>query len=308
MNGGTMVKLTMKRFLATLLALSIASVAFADERDTYLELLGKGKYEALEAHLRQWTGKEPENPELCIAWFNYYLQRNSKSGAAIGMDIDRSKPHMVITDPETGEVVGYLGERTLYDHEDVEAAIGWLEKGIALAPDRLDMHFGLIHILADIGSVERQVEAMVRAIDTGARIGSRWLWSLDEKIPDAETIFLESMQDYYRGLYERGTDETLGALRDVSLRQIEAFPRSPHAYNLLSLYYQEVGDYEGSVGILLRALELDRRDWVIVGNLALAYENLGELEKARECLDLIIADGPEEYAEWATYQKERIEE
>ncbi|WP_304223143.1 hypothetical protein [Gracilinema caldarium] len=95
-----------KCLIAFLIVLSMVSL-FADDKSTYLQLLQANKIQELKKHLEQWEKKSPQDPELLIGYFNYYIRMASKETIVFGgKNPPPGETTMLITDPTTGEKVG----------------------------------------------------------------------------------------------------------------------------------------------------------------------------------------------------------
>ncbi|OHD17222.1 MAG: hypothetical protein A2Y38_01525 [Spirochaetes bacterium GWB1_59_5] len=293
----------MKHLIALLLAMCISTAAFADFRETYLRLLNEGKFTELEQHLTTWQRAESKDPEVYIAWFNYYINRKMKTGMAIDASIDTKKTHMIITDPKSGKVVGYLGDKVYYDYDDVRSAIRYLDTGIGFAKKRLDMYFGKIHILGAIGEIDKQAAVVIQVLELSVRNKHEWLWSQNKPLADSKQFLLDNVQGYYDFWFKRQTKISMDAVLAVSSRQIELLPDDMYAYNILSYYYNIQDKKNEAMQILLKAYSVKADDYIIVGNIAMLYEELKDKKNAKKYYTVIIKNGDAEISSWA---KDRI--
>jgi len=289
----------MKRSIFLGVLLCVALNAFADSRDTYLQLLEQGKFVELERHLTSWTRLEGKNPEVYIAWFNYYINRSMKTGIAIDSSVDTRKPHMVITDPKTGKVLGYMGDKVYYDYADVQNALRYLDTGLRLAPDRLDMYMGKIHILGETGEFGKQAEVVALVLEKGAAKKHRWLWSRNEPMSDGKQFLLDNVQGYYDLWLGRDTPQSLAAAVSVATRQVELYADDMYAYNILSYCYTMQGRPDDALKLLLKAHSINKADSVITGNLAMLYRDLKDIDNARLYFNELLADADPGVTAWA---------
>ena len=296
----------MKRTIMILAALLASSEAFANPRDGYLALLEQGKFDELERYLASWTRSDEKNPEVYIAWFNYFVNRKMKTGLSIDSAIDARKSHMVVTDPVTGRTVGYLGDAVYYDHDDVQNALRYLDMGIMRSRNRLDMHFGKIRILGETGRYAEQAEAVIEALELSAANGNEWLWSLDEPVPGGRNFLLDNLQDFYDLWFRRSTVDSLKAVEAVAARQISIYPDHPFAYNALAYQYSISGRNQDAMGLLLEAYSHRRNDYVIIGNIATLYAEMGDEDNARLYLGMMQDSGDPEITSWAESFLERL--
>ena len=184
--------------LTSLFLISCYSDADVDYKSTYRELLDEEKLVELYEHLQKWEIAEPENPELYIAYFNYFLRKGSEPGVEIKENINQDQESLVITDPETGKIMGYIIDAMIYDYEDINHAIEYLDRGLEHGPNRLDMHFGKIHLLNDIKDYKNASKALVIVLQMSIKNKNKWLWEDNESIDDGEMFLLKNILDYYR--------------------------------------------------------------------------------------------------------------
>lgn len=296
---GAMKGIRMRKMIVLLVVLLAPARAFSDPRGTYLELLDQGKFAELERHLAAWTRAEGRNPEVYIGWFNYYINRNRKTGLEIDTSIDPRSSHMIVTDPSSGKVIGYLGDKVYYDYADVQSAVRYLDIGIGCSANRLDMHFGKIRILGETGQFEKQAEAVTRVLELSAGNGNLWLWIMDEPLADGKRFLLENLQDYYDLWFRLGTPESLAAIDKAASRQVEIYPEHAFAYNALAYCHNARGKPDVAMRFLLEAHARQRNDYVITGNIAALYMEMGDVENARRFFTLTLASSDPEIAKWA---------
>jgi tetratricopeptide (TPR) repeat protein len=272
----------LKKNIIRILLLFLVSVNLfgTDYKAKYLKFLETKDFEKLNELLVLWEQDEAENPELYIAYFNYYLNRNYKSGIAITHDTNVSGTILEITDPETGEIIGYMGENSQYDLDDVQLALLSLNKGLVIRPDRLDMYFGKAHILQEISDYNSQGRALIDCLNTSIDIDNNWYWSDDEKLSDGKEFLINNMQDYYNSWFQVRSDESYKAIRSVSSLQMEIYPYHVYGYNNMAFSYLSKADYPEGLKYLLQAEKIDPLDTVIMNNIALTYKYMGDKEQA----------------------------
>ncbi len=297
----------MKYLTALLFALVLSTTVFADDRETYLKLLDEGKFTDLEQHLIKWQRVDGKDPEVHIAWFNYFINRKLKTGMAIDKSIDTTKPHMIITDPESGKVVGYLGDKVYYDYEDVMSAIGHLDTGISFASNRLDMYFGKIHILGAIGEFDKQAAVVLHILELAAKNRHQWSWSQNKPLPDGKQFLLDNVQHYHESWFERQTKASMAAILAVSSRQIALFPEEMTGYNVLSYYYNIQNRKDEAMNVLLKAHSVKKDDYIIIGNIGMLYEELKDKANARKFYTIMMQSQDTEISGWAKNRIKRVQ-
>jgi tetratricopeptide (TPR) repeat protein len=291
--------------LAVLTFVSAAAIA-QDYRAVYQELLTQKKYDALLVHLQEWEKSEPKNPEMFIAYFNYYINLGATSGISIDKDRKGSGETLQITDPETGEIMGYFNDSISYDVEKVKKGVEYLDKGLSYTPDRLDMHFGKIHILNTISDYHNAGKELFDTIVLSKKIHNAWLWSNNEKISEGEKFFLNNILDYYQTWLEVRTETAFNQIIVCAKKQIELYPKNIFAYNVLAVQYSMKQDYPNALEQFLYAKSIDGTDCVVLINIGILYARMNNITKSIENFEQVLEYGNEDEKEYAQQMLEQL--
>jgi len=270
-------------------------------QERYTNLFQDEKYDELFTHLQLWENKEPNNPEMFIAYFNYFIFRNRFSGISIDKEQKEGWPAIEITDPQSGEIVGYLNESVQYNTEDVLTAVEYLNIGLDIAPNRLDMHFGKIHILIEIGQYKMAGDGLFDTLIISKRINNNWLWANNEEIEDGESFFLYNIQDYYSLWLNTQTEEAYDQVKLCTEKQIELYPEYIYAYNVLAVYYSMNRQFQEALKYFLQAETIDPNDCIVLINIGRTYINMDNKQKAEEYFRKVLEIGNEQDKQYAQY-------
>ena len=270
-------------------------------QEIYTDLFQAGKYDELFTHLQLWENKEPNNPEMFISYFNYFISRSRFSGISIDTEQKGSGPTMEITDSQSGEIVGYLNDSIQYNIEDILTAVEYLNRGLDIAPDRLDMHFGKIHILNEIGQYKIAGNELFDTLVISKRINNNWLWANNEGIENGELFFINNIQDYYSLWLNVATKEAYDQIKLCTEKQIELYPEHIQAYNVLAIYYLVNGQFQEGLKYLLQAEKIDPNDCIVLINIGRTYLNMNNKEKAEEYFEKVLEIGNEQDRQYAQY-------
>jgi tetratricopeptide (TPR) repeat protein len=214
-------------------------------KSVYLDLLQDNRLDDLFLHLQKWETAENKNPEMYVAWFNYYVRFGSSSGIAMGK-------------MDNGQYGIY--DQRKYVHENVFKGISYLDKGLEYSKNRLDMYFGKITALNQIADYQKAGDEVMKLLQLSKEIKNTWLWSDNEIINNGEHFFINSVDDYYRIWLNAGTEISLNQLEKCTIRQIELFPQYVETYNFLSIYYLMNNDFYAAIPYLEMALTIDGND------------------------------------------------
>lgn len=297
------------RYYILPLLIAICTTALCDEyKDEYIELLKEEEYKKLLLHIQKWEEEKPEDPEMFIAYFNYYINRSKKAGVSLDTTPpDQDEKTLVFTDPNTGEVRGYISDRIIFDEEDVRRGTAHLDKGLELHPDRLDMHFGKIHILGEIVDFKSQKEQLITVLKISEQNNNEWLWSDSKKLEDAKNFMMKNIQSRLRTIFELESEEAHNYIKEVSLEMIRIYPNHIYGYNNLGSISCFQKRFDDALNYYKRAEEIDPRDMIVLNNIAQLYRELNDKENAILYYEKMIQCGGERDKAYAEKQIEELQ-
>ncbi len=247
-----------------------------------VKMLQHGEIDSLQILLDEWRKAKPDDPELYVCYFNYFINIARTEMMVISKEKPSSGPYLEIMD-SAGQPAGYITTEIVYDDSLLQKAIQYIDTGISLNPDRLDMRFGKIHVLGESNRWHEFTEEILKVLDRSAENGNQWLWSNNQPLDDAKTVMLESIQTYVFQLMTSQADSSLIFVRQISRKVLEYYPNHvPSMSNIAATYLLE-GDKEKlpeAINLLHRAEKISPEDCVVVNNLAYAYRQLGDRKQA----------------------------
>jgi tetratricopeptide (TPR) repeat protein len=238
-----------------------------DLKSKYLEYIHKKDFQSLESHLSIWEKSNPNDAELFIAYFNYYIYRNSNEA-------------MVFNKDTSGDSAGTLYGKTFYNKSDVLKGIEYLDKGLELYPERLDMHIGKINILGEIEEYEKQKNHIIAVINLIPKYSNKWLW-LDGKNCDNCIENLQS--DIQKRVYNYiniNTKTSYSYVKSISEKMIQLYPKNIWWYNDLATVYFNDKDYQNALKQCKIAENINGKDEIVINNIAYCYEILNDKPNA----------------------------
>jgi len=204
-------------------------------REKYQALMRQGKTQEAKAIVAQWEKAQPQNPDLYVAKFNLILSEAEvltvSAKAAQGSELS-------IKDPKSGREVGSIGGGG-YNPAKVQQAMDVLRQGLALAPDRLDIRFGLAKA-AELKQDPAQQLAILRAALAwrASAAGQPWRWRDGGALPAPEAEFVAgSLEQYMVPYWQSGTPA--GYQQGLALAEllIAHYPTSSLGYFNKGNYY-----------------------------------------------------------------------
>lgn len=309
--------IAMKKRLAVIvvvLILCATAVGADDYKDTYVQLLQSGKYEELSQHLSAWERVDPDNPELYIAYFNYYynLSREERILVLSPSQIDRIKPGediIKITDPEDPDkLVGYLYSEIVHDEEKIDLALNYLDEGLKRYPERLDMHLGKIFTLDQVSRYEAGKEALLEVLNLSAELDNRWLYHDGVPLADGYNFMIDNIQDWISYYFSLEDEKIYEYITEICQRMIELYPDCVYAYNDLGAVFYYAENYTEALKYFKLAAAYNPEDTIVLNNIAYLAKVTGDRETALEYYKKLQEYGNAEEKELAAVQIKALEE
>src|SRR5579875_1365758 len=109
-----------------------ASLSFRQDFQRQFKVLSaKNDTSGQASVLTAWAAAAPKDPELFIAYFNYYVRKSMTE--VISMDrTQKGKNSFVVADTGTGKPVAYLNSSTKYKSYILQKGFDYINQGIAL--------------------------------------------------------------------------------------------------------------------------------------------------------------------------------
>ncbi|MBI3220092.1 MAG: hypothetical protein HYZ44_11310 [Bacteroidetes bacterium] len=115
--------------------------------------------------LAKWEKASKNDPELFVAYFNYYVIKSKNEIIALGQN-PKGKEFLEISSQDTTQKdpMGYLYGDTQYDPVLLRKGFNWINRGIENHPNRLDMRFGKIYIYGQTEDYDNFTNEIIKTV------------------------------------------------------------------------------------------------------------------------------------------------
>jgi len=294
----------MKKLIATSIILSVISSSLFGQnyRENFFKVINTNDTVEAERIINEWKLKTPDDPEIYVAYFNFYAKKSMLNVLMLG-DNPQGKEALVITDPDSTkkEPVAYMYDETIYDYDILKIGLAYIDTAIRKYPDRLDMRFGKIYMLGQIKNYDDFTKDIGKAIDHAAVIKNNWKWTSNEPVKDSQAFFLGNIQSYVIQLYGVGEVQS-DNIRSISETVLKYYPDHVESLSDLSIAYSMKKDYDHALIPLLKAQKLAPTDYIVIANIADCYYQKGDKANAIKYYELLEKYGDADAIEFAKEQ------
>lgn len=269
-------------------------------KQKYDELLKKEDKVQLFQHIQSWEKQAPNDPEMYVAYCNFYFQESRKE--VIALDTNPGKgENLQLTNPKSQQSAGFLHSEIVYDDSVFNLSQHYLNEGIAKHPKRLDMYFGKIYTLGQKGDYKEQTLQIIKVIQKDAAINHDWLWADNEKVEEPIEFFKGGIQDYVYELFHQDEPE---AVAEISQEMLKFFPTDVRNLSNVGVYHLSKDEFDEALPYFLKAHKLAPKDVVLLSNLGYTYEQKKEYKEAIKYFEKLKTVGNKDEQ---AYAKSKIE-
>jgi hypothetical protein len=179
-----------------------------------------------------------------------------------------------VQDSTTGEVIGFIGERTVPgDKQLIVRSIVETKAALKHFNDRLDIHFGIAHIAFENKLWDVLKQQLLEILKVSKSISNKWKWgAINTMQGDPKDFMLGNIQSKINDLFHVDSEETDNVVEAVSDAMIREYPRVIYGYSDLGVLYLAQKKYDLAEKYLNQASAIDPKDEIVKGNLKILRE------------------------------------
>jgi tetratricopeptide (TPR) repeat protein len=258
--------------------------------------------------LEKWEKEDPKNPELFTSYFNYYFHKSRNEILVVAAGDPQKGEEYLSLAASAGNYAGFIGSQINYDDSFLKKGLDKIDEAIKLYPNRLDMRFGKIYMLGQIKDWQSFTGEIIKTVNYSVKNSNNWTWTFNESRDGGESFFLSCLQDYQMQLYNTGNDVLLKNMQDIAKTVLKHYPNHIESLSNLSIGYLITQKYDKALVPLLKAEELNPKDFIVLTNIAYAYKEKGEKNKAIEYYKKVEQFGDDSAKDMAKKEMAKLRE
>lgn len=257
--------------------------------------------------LLAWETLNNQDPDLYVAYFNYYTNRSKQEYVELSSNTE-GKTYEEVRRGLTSDddPIGFIQGVSIFNPLLIRKGFYYAEKGIEIAPNRLDIRFGNIFIFFKMKDWKNYTREIIRTINFGASIDNQWIWKENKPLVDAKTFLFENIQIYQNQLYDTNDDKLLVYMREIAESVLKLYPDQVQSMSNLSITYMLNKEYDKALEFLLKAIKIKPNDYVIQGNIAHAYKMKNDKKNAILYYKLVQKYGDVDSSKYAQQQIDEL--
>lgn len=270
----------------------------------FKKLYAKNDTAKISKFLQQWEKSNPNDPELYTSAFNFHFAQSKQEVLSLGLQRPQGDS-FELTD-STGKTAGHIGSTISYNPERVAVAMKYINKGIQKFPNRLDMRFGKCFVLGKLELYKEFTQEIITTVEHSHTIATKWLWTENKPLDDAEQVMIGSVQSYLKQMYDTDNDSLLNNIKQVGEVVLKYYPKSVEVLSTTAVAYMLTKNFTKALDYLAQAETVNPTDFIVLNNIGYCYKLLGQKEKAITYYQKVITYGNEQAKAHATKELEEL--
>lgn len=231
----------------------------------YVGLAGVG----VETIINRWEAAAPEDPEVHVARFNYWLTKSAAASSVITRPQKRylgNDPVMTLKDSLGRDV--YYFEDVNYDDEAFGEALKAIDRAIELNPQEISYRFGKITSIMDYEKESPDMTAaeIFSLIDDYQAGGEGWTYAGETL---TQELFCQGISEYCYRFFRTASPASYEYFLEISEKMNKLYPDEVVFIDNIGSYWQVNGDSRKALRYYRKALKIDPEDYAANNNIRL---------------------------------------
>ena len=211
--------------------------------------------------LKAWDLKDTNDPELYVAFFNFYTVKSMDAG---GLSLNG------------------------FEKKYADQALEFISEGIQRFPIRLDMRIAKIYFLGKLNDYKAYVSEIINLIAYSAKIKNDWKQEDFMSVDYAEDMFFGVVTDGQEFLFSQNDASLFKEIIRISDEMLKYYPKNNQSRLASSTVYIAQKEFDKSIETLSKAIEIEPKNAIILYNVAYVYNLKGDKANAKKYYDLTI--------------------
>lgn len=231
----------------------------------YVGLAGVG----VETIINRWEAAAPEDSEVYVARFNYWLSKSAAESVVITRPQKRylgNDPVMTLKDSLGRDV--YYFEDVNYDDEAFGEALKAIDRAIELNPQEISYRFGKITSIMDYEKESPDMTAaeIFSLIDDYQARGEGWTYAGETL---TQELFCQGISEYCYRFFRTASPASYEYFLEISEKMNKLYPDEVVFIDNIGSYWQVNGDSRKALRYYRKALKIDPEDYAANNNIRL---------------------------------------
>jgi tetratricopeptide (TPR) repeat protein len=179
-------------------------------------------------------------------------------------------PLMAAIDTTVNESDALVEDSIQYDTKYLKKAFEYINKGIAIYPNRIDMRFSKIYILSQYKDYDWLTKEIIKTLEYSSRIKNAWFETDNKRVQDPQNFMLDVIQDFIGVLFEVGIKQA-DNIRSISETALKYYPKHVQSITNIATVYVMTKNYEKGLAYFEKAEKLAPNDCILLSDMAAAY-------------------------------------
>lgn len=270
----------------------------------------KGSYfKKAKAVLDNWGKDKDNDPQYYICLFNYHFNKSRSEAIGIQKDPPENEKTIQITDPKTGEIVGYFAPNIHYDSDEAQKGINHIKTGISRFPNHYEMRFGLLYAYKELNQFKEYLTELENGLSYFKKNNLKKIyWNNNEIISNPADFIIETVQGNFSALVENRKMEDKNFMFKYCDLLIKYFPKHKYGYSNKGVVYYRNNNFKQALEYFLKAYSLDPKDELVAFNIGFLYKEMNDKNNARKYFKKVVEIGKDNfYIEGAKEQLKLLE-
>jgi tetratricopeptide (TPR) repeat protein len=259
------INITMRKNFLLLLVIScviFSGMNAQSNRVNFINALNAKNMAKAETILKAWDLADSNDPDLYIAYCNYYTVMSQDSCRL--------------------SITGY-------DQKYSALALQFITEGIERFPTRFDMRIAKIFMLGELKKYPEYIEEVLNMIRYSYKIQNNWKREEFMILDKADAMFYDAVSDSQGFLFSIGDPSLFKDIIRISEEMLKYYPYHVQSRLNLSTIYVSQKEYDKSLAKLSEAIKIEPTNAVLYYNLAYVYKMKGDKENAIKNYEFTIA-------------------